>query len=309
MSITITQTQIINNNGTVVFARVDHPIIIINISNSSLFYNSGKMIIASYISSTDSYYYSEPLSRITILYCQIINNSGLVLSRLRESILVVNYSRIINHQGGIIHTSEASNVFIAHSKAINGSGVAILHNLDTLSGSSVHHVNVCIHDTQFIHNGGGILHSGGFEIAVIIFQSLFVNNTSSLGGVFKLSQSTTMTIINSSFISNTAYNQGGVIHISHDVDVVIIQATFTGNRARKGGVVSLYEVSLIVINSSFTHNSADHEGGVIFCDAGVGVFFVNKTTVIHNSYFWNNTAGLNGGVVMITVWEFNSLWR
>ena len=291
MSIVITRSHIINNSGIIVYVYGDTylALITVKISNSSLIHNSGNFI--------HLYWLLPPL--IIISHCQIANNSGLILAGISRSRLVVNHTHIISHQGAIIGATVVSGVSITHSKIIDSSVAIITQDTNNVNGG----VNVCIHDSQFIHNRGGIWDLRiGNEIEVVIFQSLFINNTSSLGGVMKFSDSIIVIINRSSFINNTAYNHGGVMHILSGADVIINQTTFIGNRARNGGVVSLLGGSLTVTNSSFMHNSADHEGGAIYIESGVvqNWYIVNnKSIIVHDGYFWNNTAGLNGGVMAV----------
>ena len=166
--------------------------------------------------------------------------------------------------------------------------------------------SVTIVNSTFISNEahrGGVVSSAGNSL-FIISDSIFTLNHAThyhgQGGVFRLNDRNSITIINSTFTSNTAY-YGGVMQAPHDSSFTIINCIFSSNHAGdSGGVLRTFgdprliisnstfsDSSFIVINSSFSSNDGYYGG----------VFYTNSSLTINNSTFINNTAFNRGGII------------
>ena len=124
----------------------------------------------------------------------------------------------------------------------------------------------------------------------------FVNNEENPyggSGVLLMESTISMITINHcTFINNSAYFSGGVASI-RNATVSILNSTFSQNRANRGngGVFVIDDTEMTIHDSMFDNNTAS---------ANSGVFAVDDSNItIHGSTFDNNTAGTNGGVIGI----------
>ena len=91
---------------------------------------------------------------------------------------------------------------------------------------------------------------------------------------------------------------GGAI-ISTYSNLSIENCKFNGNKANIGGaILSDLESSINISNSEFTSNEATGCNEVYICFGLGGALFIggNSTVIVHNSTFYNNTSGVDGGV-------------
>ena len=247
-----------------------------------------------------------------------------------------NNSAIINGSGGALHIgvdSPLSGVIItssifSHNHASRAGAVYINASANCTFGTIM---------TTFDNNvaaeghGGAITTEGELLRRVSLLHSTFTNNTAprSCGGAVYIDAAHTVTdrstflnnsaqncgalalnsghirIDESNFLSNKAEANGGAICTSADMSEVVISfGNFSYNHAeRNGGVVIIepqtnehYESNstLFLINGpdSFEYNTAGSQGGV-FAIFSRSIFRINFTS------FFNNQAGVEGGVMYV----------
>jgi hypothetical protein len=171
----------------------------------------------------------------------------------------------INLQGGCTYALTATLPIEAdggHSLTINGSGAA-------LSGSNAR---------QIIHVNAGTL---------LLNQLTFTGGSSGSeqGGAIHI-MTGSVTITNSTFTGNRGAG-GGAIRIETGT-LNIFGSTFANNQAESlnGGAISTSDPSTVtIVNSTFSGNHADHDGGAL-ADGDV----INLTNVTIS----DNTAGVEG---------------
>ena len=119
----------------------------------------------------------------------------------------------------------------------------------------------------------------------------FVDNEGS-GGVLLIENTISMvTISHCTFIDNSAFATNGGVASIRNATVSILNSTFSQNRAVNGGVFAIDDTEMTVHGSIFDNNDAR---------ASSGVFAVDDSEItIHDSTFDNNTAGTNGGVFVV----------
>ena len=119
------------------------------------------------------------------------------------------------------------------------------------------------------------------------------------GGVACINGSV-ISIVNSNFTENQAAGHAGVLHVENST-LLIKQSIFSGNRAQHNGGVIFTFLSLVVIaieRNSFTHNQAGGDGGVIYMRS-VGKSGSSQI-IAGESMFGFNNATKRGGVIAIT---------
>ena len=101
-----------------------------------------------------------------------------------------------------------------------------------------------------------------------------------------------VTISHCSFIDNSAVYNGGVASI-RNATVSILNSTFRQNRARGyGGVFAVDDSEMTIYGSTFDNNTAEH-GGVI------GINYLSSTLFISHTSFTNNKGSNQGGVMYL----------
>ncbi|MCL2687561.1 MAG: hypothetical protein FWE58_03400, partial [Methanobrevibacter sp.] len=148
---------------------------------------------------------------------------------------------------------------------------------------------------------------------MIIKGSEFIGNTAKFdGGAIENYRGNNLTIDNCLFENNTANGIGGAIDFVESVGTfLIINSIFNNNRANNnsaydevnegysgyGGAIANYDSSgIVIINSTFTNNSAYYGGGAIYNYGG-------STVIINGSNFTNNFAEYDSGNI-----EDEELW-
>ena len=184
--------------------------------------------------------------------------------------------------------------------------------------SHIHSVNI-----------GGLTFIGCGNNRVTFVHHLILENTKSLGregnGTFLIIDHSTAELTKTS-ISNThgkleesnidrylAYLQsvssinyqqygsitiGGAAIVTYS-NLTITSCKFDGNSANMGGAIfSDLESSINITNSEFKFNRAEGCNELYICFGFGGALFIggNSTVVIHNSTFYNNTSGVDGGM-------------
>ena len=165
-----------------------------------------------------------------------------------------------NHWGGGIFNARSSMLTVRHS---------------TFSGNSVG------------DRGGGIYNQG----TLVVEDSTFTGNRALIGaGIY--SHIATMTLSNSTFSGNIARNCGGVYNNYHMMTVS--NCTFSDNSATgpgyfrgEGGGLCTDGRGAVILNSTFSGNSAAAEGGGIFYSK---TYYFSTLTLI-NTVIANSPAG------------------
>ena len=156
-------------------------------------------------------------------------------------------------------------------------------------------LNSTFHDDTVNGRAIKVFQSDATHIA--INNSSFVNNSAQYGGVLYMqsSRNITISISHSELIKNTANFSGGVIYATYiqDIHISIINSHLESNRAKRGngGVIIAYYAknsSITLESSDFSNNMAELIGGVIVT--------VNMSIVIIDSKFTENTA-VRAGVI------------
>ncbi|MBK9927905.1 MAG: hypothetical protein IPP66_21745 [Anaerolineales bacterium] len=158
-------------------------------------------------------------------------------------------------------------------------------------------INTAVSGNTAATDGGGIYNDyyvgsvSGQSGKMAITDSIIADNTADYGGgIYTRANGEVVTVINSNFSGNSAvFANGGGIYSFGTLDV--LDSTFTENTADGdgGAIYNSYESTLTVMRSTFSGNSAPGMGGGVYNDA---------TSVLNvtNSTFVKNSSG-NGGAI------------
>lgn len=168
-----------------------------------------------------------------------------------------------------------------------------------------------INDTQ--ENGEIILEHGTYKVNDVTItknltirgnsdpRNVIIDSENKMGGIFHINSPTVhITFKNITFINGLTNNFGGAISIETG-NVYVDNCIFINNSALEGtnaGGISnygdkLHKSYLLVNNSLFINNHADHDGGAVTtCYA---------SSDIYNSVFINNSAHRDGGAIRVSV--------
>ena len=159
-------------------------------------------------------------------------------------------------------------------------------------------VSDCVLTNNYASRGGGVFSSG----PLTLINSLIVSNHASGGpgaGGGGAYCTNGLTVAGSSFIGNvaTAGSDGGAVRCSGLLTVT--GSAFSGNSADGSGGAVLAWDPAIVINSTFTNNSAPTlNGGALYCASSLSI----SNAVIHG-----NSAGNGGGIYCLGAFAGNTL--
>lgn len=225
------------------------------------------------------------------------------------------------YSGGAISNSEKATMNIYNTDFVGNS--SSYHG-----GAIINHGNMNIYNSNFekntaITHAGSIMaiSTGASSVTTNIYNSIFVNNSAGVGGVFHSSYGM-LSIYNSVFNNNRATTgSGGVGTFSSGVK--IFDSRFNENIAKSGGVLDGSNTSAEIHNSIFKGNKAngvsnDDGGGAIRSASsltitgstfggygandynnavrGGAIFTTAGTTNISNSAFIANTANEGGAI-------------
>jgi comEA protein len=165
--------------------------------------------------------------------------------------------------------------------------ILFLRNTTSMGGGGMFSLNsdTVLTDVTFRENnassGGGICSLGS---NLTITRGIFDNNSaaSTGGGMYALQENTSLTDV--AFIGNTADMGGGLYNISGGL---MYNITFFDNSAVTYGGGLMNSGVITVNNATFAGNSADNGGG--FADTS------NRTSILTNVTFYENTASTHGG--------------
>ena len=157
-------------------------------------------------------------------------------------------------------------------------------------------------------NGGGLFCAGNSNVT--LDDMVFVNNAANSGGAIALSNNATLTLRNSVVTGNRARTGGGIFFFDGGSLVMegctVSRNTATGASqydASGGGIyffgnalpaplpAGFVDRTLLVRDSTFSHNTAAGGGGAVALDWLIGTFLLRNSTVS------GNTAGSSGGGV------------
>ena len=333
VNVTIESCKFINNNaqrGGIVHMYV--PAVDINITIiHSMFISNTAVCIGGVVSIGDADW--EPsggTADITLAHSTFISNTaidkGSVLSTDRTANVTITYCELSfntgGSNGGAIAINSGGNAIITHSIFVYNSadvGGAVL--LDIIEDDST----IFISHSRFINNTalngfGGVLY-GDFVRSVTMVECQFIDNSARVGGAFYVTYSADIIISHTNFTNNRAVYDGGVLWATSEFDrqvqlnVNIKGCRFSGNRAdNNGGAIKISGGRLSIVNSSWDHNMAGVDGGVLHtfqtdvmmnevlfssnrADVSGGIMYLNgATTIVNSSIFVYNSCGHNGGV-------------
>ena len=199
--------------------------------------------------------------------------------------------------GGVIYVYSFGRLAISNSSFLNNKadfdgGVAFAEDFGHVSFENCTFFN----NTAF---EGGVIFVR--NIFLEDFGSTYIGNRANIdGGVIAMNKGN-ITMRLSTFINNTARINGGVLHTpTHRYvhTILLEENTFDGNKARRGGVIALFNQDILkLVQNKFRFNQA-LDGGVIYLYTG------NAVTVEGGSFSRNSASG-DGGVIHLV--EQNSL--
>ncbi len=195
-----------------------------------------------------------------------------------------NAYRVFYVNAGV--TATLDGLTIAHGRADFGGGIYNQGNL-TVTNSLVTGNSALGSD----HWGGGILNAR-FSTLTVRGSTFSGNSADDRGG--GIYNQGTLTVTDSTFVGNSAAIGGGVY--SHIATMTLSNSTFSGNIARScGGVYNNYHM-MTVSNCTFSDNSATGPG--YFRGDGGGLCTDGRGAVILNSTFSGNSAAAEGGGIL-----------
>ncbi len=221
---------------------------------------------------------------LTITNSTLANNSGKDGGAIynRGTLNIIN-STLNNNKasglGGAIRNTVTLNIInstLINNNANNGGAI---HNHGTITITN----STLISSTAY--EGGAINNNG----ILTIKQSTLTNNTAYNGGAIKINYGL-VNITQSTLTNNTSRNNGGAIN--NEGTLTIIESTFANNTANNGGAIrNSKRIYFNIVNSNFTGNHANKNGGAIYTDGSANLTG-NKFT--DNTANNRETIDLNG---------------
>ena len=255
-------------------------------------------------------------SSVLIRWCNVSNNrvySGAIYGY--QSTFVIEQSVFGNNRysyygccsatyGGAIYLS-GGNLNILNSNFSDNS-VAIYRGASAGGAIYFDGNNITITNSSFINNtadsgGGGVIYSARCYTNTTLVNNIFFNNTAAYCGVMEIAEfyHDNVNITGNTFVYNRAIRQisgndgGGVICI-RNASILLLDNTFSHNSAAgDAGVIQADESDVIIERSIFSNNTAGENGGVLH------TYFYPTSYTIINSLFTNNRAGGDGGVMYV----------
>ena len=191
-------------------------------------------------------------------------------------------------------------------------------------------------DTTYFLNGTGAspmlseVFSGSIGGAMIvmksnatIYNSVFKANRANNGGAMYFGAESNITINNCVFTFNSARScvnrpcLGGALFVNETNKVFITNSTFENNTSEKGGMIVVFNATLLVSNCSILRNTATSNGGIIAAFhhsvlvlnistlksataySGGAIYLEGGSLNISGCTITNNSARLNGGVLFV----------
>lgn len=180
--------------------------------------------------------------------------------------------------GGTFNNNKNMGVEIA-SGNLSMSGTTVNGNTTTLIGAGLYlYTTASTISSSTISNntsanpnceGGGIyLNGGALTVNTTTIVSNTLSGTNALGGGIFVGDGTFLTLTNSAIISNTAGQAGGGLEILGSPTVtataIVKNTTISGNTATSsgGGIMGLYNASILLSNVTVSNNQALYGGGI-----------------------------------------------
>ena len=232
-------------------------------------------------------------------------DGGLDLNSIRDCSYTSNSG---GNKGGAIYIS-GNNLSVVISESNFTENDAYIGGAIYAEGFDIHLILI-----DSIFNGStasfcGALKVDGLKHNISIIRSIFDSNHedylslhTQFGGGAACINSSVVTILNCTFTRNLGGEQGGVIHIEHST-LYVWKSIFSGNKVKNldssdylnGGVIysSYSSVNILINESSFIRNEAEHNGGVMY------IGMAHSQVRIINSDFDHNCAKGNGQIISI----------
>lgn len=252
---------------------------------------------------------SLTLNNVTFINC-IGNNktSDCGAVYIYKNTLNVNDCRFIDNCGknGASITSIQSTVSVVNSTFISSSANIIKGQI-YLEGSKLTVANSnFLNSTSKYSTAIFSVERGNIEITNSKFKNLRASKTAGAIGVKMV---TNMMISNCTFDNVSSANNGGAIFADINgamfFNVIINNTTFNNCHSDFGGAILQLDGTLTIVNSNFTYNEANYEGGAIYT-SHTGVEITNSTFKFNRlldeisyggaCYFDKGYAELNGNI-------------
>jgi predicted outer membrane repeat protein len=259
--------------------------VILNISNCA-FVNNG----ANYGSVARAICSSTVNLRNTTCSNNWAVDTGGVLNVNKGSKIVIEGSTLNNNLakkgGGVIFADQEVSITINDSSLVNNSAEIG----GTVQGEGS---NITISHSTFHSNSAKIGVLNLFKSSCMITCSYFVRNSATKNGGTTIIDRGTLSVYNSVFVDNTA-TLGGVIY-AINATVSVSNSSYSGNRAiiNGGGIYLLFQNNLTTRHTTFNRNVAGNDGGAIFS------LLQNTVNIIHGQ-FSSNQAQNDGAVFFIS---------
>ena len=253
--------------------------------------NVGELLITSENSTFDTPSVSIKLVRFSNIRWLRINNinfthSGSITVESVQSLFIEN---------SIFLESNGTALKLINTTASVVSSSFIFNSLGTYNGpfETVTYEIV----TVFALVGGAVIVS---ESSVIVLSTLFEGNYAEFGGAVYSELNSQLSVIKSNFTGNEAKIGGGALYIVKGCHVTITDSNYQNNRAveelqSSGGALGVYHSTILINNSTFTHNMANSFGGAI-CIA-----LNTNLTISASKFYYNAAKRINNGDALFTL--------
>ena len=187
-----------------------------------------------------------------------------------------NLSRNTGNAGGVVGTDTTS-VFVHDCKFmdnIGNEGGVLNSNLQGAYSKSLR----VLRETDEPNTGQAYYSTNRIRNTINISESLFINNTASYGGVFKMGTERNVTISNCEFLNNKAKISGSVMYTS-GFNTIITTSNFENNFAVSKGVLYLNNASITLTMSILIYNNATQ--GIIYA-IDKSKLLISDTKIMYN---------------------------
>jgi len=248
----------------------------------------------------------------TLMNCDFINNEAKVINNLYSSSAggIYNYEsnptltdctftgNLAESGGGICNDN--SSPTLMNCDFINNEARVISNQYSSLAGGIYNYEsNPTLTDCTFTGNlaesGGGIFNDNS---SPTLMNCTFSENSADWGGGMINGLSNPI-LNNCNFIGNEAINCGGGMENESNSSPTVTGCKFTDNLAGWGGGVRNYQSTTILINCTFSGNSANYSGG--------GVQSQMSNVTVASCTFSANSANWGGGIYNSAADSFTTL--
>ena len=228
-----------------------------------------------------------------------VSRGGAVYTTGRTFLTVNNSiftSNNASYQGGAIYSTSSTlivqSTFESNAADSVGGAVHVTSNHSTIS----------VKESEFIHNkvsrgSGGAIACTGQNNTILLSESTFNSNSAISCGVLDFDgMGNKVSVTTSVFGSNTATGKviGGGVACIRNASLLVLNDSFTENTAElDAGVFYLDECTVSIEGCIYDYNSAAHRGGVIFTNVYPTLYDIKRSSFSHNA------AGHSGGVIYV----------